>query len=168
VNLKEEAKMRISGLIFILTILLFSISCNKQTHTISIQKLQSAPDTVTINDRPYVLDVYLWRDFMPVTPPEGKPLQASVKIVPVDTGYVEPNLDANEIWIIHGEKAWAHSLENVGKPGNLQKRKILEKAAHDGPKWEPGIKTTVIVRITDTEGNAYLLKSDGVMIHRTE
>ena len=143
-------------------------SSGKKSRDFTIRELISAPDTVQIKKVRVVLETYLWRDFMPVSPPDGKPLRAAVSLVPVNTAYLPEAVDAQKIWVIYGEEAWANSLSAVSpaEPGMPLTR--LEKTAANGPKWGPGVEVTVVVEILDGEGKTYLLKADHQTIHRTD
>ena len=157
------------GLGFLLC-LFYSIgySSGKKSRDFTIKELKSAPDTVQIKKVGVVLETYLWRDFMPVSPPDGKPLRAAVSLVPVNTTYLPEALDARRIWIIFGEEVWSNSLSAVSPAEPGQPVTKLEKTAANGPKWGPGVEVTVVVEILDKEGKTYLLRADHQTIHRTD
>lgn len=146
----------------------FSEGSSKKQEELSVKKLHSAPDTVTINGRQFVLDTYLWRDFMPISPPKGKPLRAVVTIGPTDNQPFPQSLNADKIWVIHGEDLWTRSLEKTGGTGPPGTLKKLEMMSSGGPKWGPGIEVSVVVQLKDSFGDTYLLKADNQPIHRTE
>ena len=43
---------------------------------IPVEQLLGYPDTIYIEGRQVYLSTYMWRDFMPISPPDGKPLIA--------------------------------------------------------------------------------------------
>ncbi|MEJ2050588.1 MAG: hypothetical protein P8Y60_12265 [Calditrichota bacterium] len=129
--------------------------------------LSSAQDTIGIAGVQLILETYLWRDFMPVSPPDGKPLRAVVNLIPVNSETLPPNITMDKIWIINGKEIWSDTLNNAGQKvagANLPK---LEMMAQNGPKWEPGSLVKVIVRVKDDQGKTYLLQVKDLPIHKT-
>src|SRR5215831_15027880 len=68
--------------------------------------VRTAPETVTVDGATLQLTTSLWRDFMPITPPDGKPLAAVLRITEVKGGNLPPGLDARAAWVIVGDMAW--------------------------------------------------------------
>lgn len=126
----------------------------------------SAPSAVEIEGRQYVLETYLWRDFMPISPPGGKPLIASIRVSAKDRGAFPSSLEADRLWVIKDEgQVWETELAGEGKqPTGNQ----LEKVARNGPKWEPGTKVDVVVRLVDRDNRTYLLRAPQQLISRTD
>jgi len=143
-------------------------SSGKKPRDLTIKDLISAPDTIQVEKVGVVLETYLWRDFMPVSPPDGKPLRAVVTLLPVHSKHLPADIDAKKIWIIQGEEVWSNSLSAVSPAESDQLVIRLEKTAANGPKWGPGIEVIVVVEIHDKEGNIYLLKAEHQPIHRTD
>lgn len=134
---------------------------------ISLAALGSAPEQIEISGRKYVLESYLWRDFMPPSPPEGQPLMVVVKIVGSDTLAFPTTLSANHLWIIKDKKEiWETEFTSENRSGEINK---LEKSASGGPKWPIGIEVDVVVRIIDVRNNKfYLLRASKQKITRTD
>jgi hypothetical protein len=143
-------------------------SGGKKSRDFTIKELKSAPDTVQIKKVGVALETYLWRDFMPVSPPDGKPMRAVVTLIPVQNESLPAGIDASRIWVICKEETWSSQLSAVSpaEPGLPATR--LEKTAANGPKWGPGVEVTVVVEILDKEGKTYLLRADHQTIHRTD
>ncbi len=133
--------------------------------TLPLEALLAAPEQVEIAGRTYILETYLWRDFMPASPPDGKPLIASIHIVPQDSGVFPPSLDANRLWVIKGKEVWETSFSNEEI---FQDAHQLGKVARNGPKWGPGIAVDVVVRLKDTQHGVFLLRAAKQLIHRTD
>ena len=133
-----------------------------------LEKFNSVPDTIKVGNNLLVLDTYLWRDFMPISPPDGKPLKAVIYILPVDAKKLPPHIDADKVWIIYKDKIWSDSLEHIGRKVPTETLNKLEKIASGGPKWGPGVTVTVVVQILDKEGRKFLLKANNQMIYRTD
>jgi hypothetical protein len=146
--------------------LLFSFG--KAPGKVSLKTLLAAPDTVTVDGQQLVLETYLWRDFMPISPPEGKPLRATVTILPVNQPEIQSPFEATEIWVIYDKKIWSSPLEAVGNPPSSPPYPKIEKMASGGPKWGPGVLATVVVRIKNQSGKTFLLKAENQPIVRTD
>lgn len=126
--------------------------------------LKTAPERVKIEGRFYRLTTYLWRDFMPRSAPDGKPLMAVIKVIPFDSLKFPETLDADRLWVINVQNVWETDLIGKELPHS---RAYLEKRAKNGPKWNPGITVDVIVRLATTSQNTYLLKASNQIIHQT-
>jgi len=132
---------------------------------VSFQDLQTAPEKIEINGTEYTLETYLQRDFMPVCPPDGRPLVALVKVKAPGETAISSKIDATRLWVVKGVEIWETELASWEGPtiGDT-----LKKVGGGGPKWEPGISVDVVVRIIDLKsGRSYLLKASNQAIHRT-
>jgi hypothetical protein len=137
--------------------------------TVSLQDLRAAPEKVEINGSEYTLETDLWRDFMPVSPPDGSPLMALVKIKAAGETAISSKIDATRLWVVKDEEIWETEFtsEEFSTTGDT-----LEKVARDGPKWGPEITVDVVVKIVvkilgSKSGKSYLLKASNQYIHRT-
>lgn len=129
--------------------------------------LSSAQDTIRIAGVQLVLETYLWRDFMPVSPPDGKPLRAAVNLIPVNSENLPPNITMDKIWIINGKEIWSDTLTYTGQKTSGTNIPTLKMMAQNGPKWEPGSLVKVIVRVKDDQGKIYLLQAKDQEIQKT-
>jgi len=127
---------------------------------------QSPASQVSINGRTFrIADAYLWRDFMPISEPSGKPLAASVKIQ-VDSGAFPVDVTVDHVWV-YGPTVWEPAqLEirrspDAGTPGDQ-----IEVFASGGPKWDPGTVVVVDVRLI-SGATTRVLRTAGVTIQRT-
>lgn len=136
------------------------------TPTVSLQDLQTAPRKIEINGSEYTLETYLQRDFMPVSPPDGRPLAAVIKVKAPGETAISSKIDATRLWVVNANEIWETELVSQGFP---TRGDTLEKVGRDGgPKWEPGISVDVVVRIIDLRsGRDYLLRASNQEIHRT-
>jgi hypothetical protein len=146
----------------------FLFASSRKPKDYTPDQLEKAPDTLTIRNLELTLDTYLWRDFMPQSPPDGKPLRASITVISANQEFLPADIDADKLWIINGQEVWSTSLQSVRE--NLPSEKItrIEKMARGGPKWEPGTWVTVVIQIMDQQGNSHLLKVKDQLIHRTD
>ena len=144
-------------------IILFSIYLTPSI--VSFQDLQTAPERIEINGTDYTLETNLWRDFMPVCPPDGRPLVALVKVKAPGETAISSKIDATRLWVVKGKEIWETELASwegytIGD--------TLEKVGWYGPKWEPEISVDVVVKIIDLKsGRSYLLKASNQAIYRT-
>ncbi|MGH2492566.1 MAG: hypothetical protein ACRDF9_13795, partial [Candidatus Limnocylindria bacterium] len=129
----------------------------------------SVPDQVTIDGRSYRIapdSPYLWRDFMPISPPGGRPLAASIRVVAVDGGTFPRDITVDRVGV-HGPSVWEIVSPEVRRsPEAGTPPSQIEVFANEGPKWEPGIEVDVVIRLV-SGGAAYFLRASGVEIHRT-
>ena len=72
----------------------------------STGELLSAPEEIEIDNRMYALDVFLWRNFMPFCPPNGRPLIASISVTATDSLEFPKLIDADHIWIVNCSDVW--------------------------------------------------------------
>jgi hypothetical protein len=119
----------------------------------------SAPERVEIGGREYSLTANAWRDFQPVAPPNGQPLIVVVKVSPSDMMPLPNDIAIDHIWVLNGKEQWSAAPE----PGATG----LETAVRNGPKWGPGIKVDVVVRLKQGK-QTWLVRAAGVDIKRTD
>jgi len=139
-----------------------------QPPDIPINQLLSSEDTITGEGRQLCLSTYLWRDFQPISPPDGKPLIALIHIIPTDTAQLPSTIITDAIWIIYGQQIWKSWFENENPPPDPYHPNSISKIARGGPKWGPGVYVTVVVRIKDRNNNSQLLRASNQMIYRTD
>ena len=138
----------------------------KHPASIPAESLLRAPEDVEIDGRVFVLETYLWRDFMPLSPPDGKPLIASVWVTAVDLVDFPPSVTSDRIWIVKEVETWEAGFSDEKRSQRPDRRHQLELVARNGPKLETGIEVDVVVRLKD--GDEYLLRASQQVIHRTE
>jgi len=129
-------------------------------------RVRAAAESVAAAGATLRLDTYLWRDFMPVAPPDGQPLRAVLRITTADSSAFPPALRADAAWVLNGGAVWATWLEEARPrtPGDP----TLEVGAQGGPKWGPGIEVDVVVRLRGVAGAAGYLRARDQLIHRTD
>lgn len=152
--------------IAILAMTVISLSCStlvEPTH----DELLTAPSFVTIDARSVVLDVGLWRDFQPATPPDGKPLVAIMRPVREDNGASPAGVRIEAAWVIFGLEKWTADVseERFASP---PEQTHYEVVAREGPKWGPGVSVDVVVRLRDAAGATWLLRAPNQPILRTD
>ena len=154
------------GFIKTLLICLAVILVGIATYFLFIHALRAAPEEIEINGTEYTLETYLQRDFMPICPPDGKPLRASIKVKAPGETAISSKIDATRLWIVKGVEIWETEL--ASREGSTTGDTLEKVATGDGPKWETEITVDVVVKIIDLEsGESYLLKASNQYIHMT-
>ena len=128
--------------------------------------LSLATNVAAISGQNYTLSTTLWRDFQPISPPDGKPLIVVVNIIESNAEIFSTEVRADSLWIISGNQVWSGIFSTENRPGGPAH--IREKIARDGPKWGPGIQVDVVVSLLDKEERFYLLKAENQLIQRTD
>ncbi|MDH5597612.1 MAG: hypothetical protein OEY34_00725 [Cyclobacteriaceae bacterium] len=152
-----------------LLLLFTSVGCSEEEplFTTRIHELYlNSSERVTINGTTLELHAYLWRDFMPVSPPDGQPLRSINWLVDVDSIEVPGYIHLAEQFVIYGDSLWnAPYTEGYIMPQPY----VVERMSTGGPKWDPFVEVTVMAKVIDSStGAAYLLKREKQLIHRTD
>jgi hypothetical protein len=132
----------------------------------------SVPDHVTIDARSYRIapasaggGTSLVRDFMPVSPPGGRPLMGSIEVVAEDGGVFPQDITVDRIWL-YGPTVWDTAPAEVRRaPEAGTPPDQIEVIARDGPKWEPGIEVDLVLRLRFGAAT-YFLRLTSVAIER--
>lgn len=133
-----------------------------------LSQLRAAPDTLTLGDQNLVLRAFMWRDFQPISPPDGKPLIAIFWVYSADSTALPAGLTADAAWVVSGENVWDTYLTDEEPPPSEQQPYQLHKIAREGPKWGPGIEVDAVVRLRDERGESYLVRAPSQYISRTD
>jgi hypothetical protein len=104
------------------------------------------------------LETYLYRNLMPTFPPDERTLIAIIWVTAADQNPFPATLEADRIWVIHGQDIWEEKL-SPGSSGDPNRQHQLEKVARDGPNWGPGVYVDVVVRVVESRGKDQLLRA---------
>jgi|SRR5215831_3530908 len=126
--------------------------------------VRTAPATVMVDGAALQLTTSLWRDFMPMAPPNGQPLQAILRVTELKGGKLPPGLDAQAAWVIVGNMAWFFVPATSGTATET----MLEFRGVDGPRWNPGTKADVVIELRDRTGSSYRIQAKSQTIVRTD
>ncbi len=162
--------------LFSLTLLLFSISCqkNKQEGEVLnnpalVEELYSkAKDTIVFENQNLVLETELYRDFFPGTPTSGRTnLQALLWLVSVDSSSISGKYFVTKLYIINNDEVW------VSEPDERNDDYLPDYKLHyvsiNGPQWDTGLKVDVVVAVAGTLTNKeYFLIARDQTIARIE
>jgi len=131
---------------------------------VSPSELATAPTTVSVSGKSLTLGTYLWRDFQPISPPDGKPLIAVLRVTTDDGTNVPATVRADMVWVLYGTEIWSAVPQERLRSDTAP---VYEAAAHDGPKWGPGVNVDVVIRLRDANGRALLLRAPDQPIRTT-
>ena len=118
--------------------------------------LAAAPTRVVLAGKSLALNASLWRDFMPISPADGRPLTAVLQILSEDGADVPATVSADMVWILNGADTW--STVPLEERSRNETAPIYELVARDGPNWGPGSTVDVVVRLRDAGGRDFLLR----------
>jgi hypothetical protein len=148
-------------------VMLATCACNSPLSP-DLDDLTAAPEAIVVGGRAYTLETYLYRDFMPISPPDGRPLTTVIWVTAEDRKPFPAKLDADRIWVVNGGEIWEAKLSAGSSSGDPARQHQLEKVAQNGPKWGPGIYVDVVVRLRESNGKDYLLRASNQYIARTD
>lgn len=141
------------------------------TNTVDVD-LGTAGDAVAIAGHTYRIapsslsGTTLWRDFMPVSEPDGRPLIAAIRVESTDGSPIPPSITADHFWVF-GPGPWEGTPSEVRRsPDGGTPASAIDVIARMGPKWPTGLKVDVVVRLR-AAGAEYLLRLRGVPIEET-
>jgi len=112
------------------------------------------------------LEVAAWRDFQPISPPDGKPLIITGRLINTDSVAIQDSVWISFAYVVFGKEVW--KTRPTGETRQPAQPNVIEFVLRDGPKWEPGVLIDVIVRIEDKTGATYLLRVRDREIIKTE
>ena len=127
-------------------------------------EVRVAPETVVVDGATLQLTTSLWRDFMPISPPDGQPLAAILRVTELKGGKLPGGLEAQAAWVIVGNMAWYFVPASSGNETETQ----LEFHGADGPRWNPGTKADVVIELRDPTGASYRIQAKAQQIVRTD
>lgn len=135
---------------------------------IPVPQLLAALDTIVVAGRQLYLSTYMWRDFQPISPPNGKPLIALIYVTATDSIRLPSNISVDAVWIVYNNEVWKSWLSDANPSSPQQIPNRIEKVARDGPKWGPHVFVDVIVRVYNGSGTSFLLRASNQWISRTD
>jgi hypothetical protein len=115
----------------------------------------------------------LWRDYMPMRSPglDRDGLLMTFEIS-AGSGAFPADTRADRVWLRKGGEAWEARLYPASNPAPTERRVFRPEprgsAFGIGPRWEPGEKVEVLVRLRAADGSKGYLRADDVEIDRTD
>lgn len=135
--------------------------------TPSLETLLNAPLTVEINGKELVLTTAMWRDFMPIAPPDGRGLFAIFHVVTTDSSDLPTDLQATAGFVIYGNDIWATRFTGEEPAPSDDRPFQLVEFARNGPKFGPDVRVDAVIRLVDGAGQQYHLRADDQYIGAT-
>ena len=124
-------------------------------------------DTLLLDSRTYVLEAYMWRDFQPISPENGKPLISINWLVCTDSVKIPANIHLVKQFVIYGDVVWVSDYSNETLSAEPEYK--IKKVSREGPKWGPHVSVDVISQIHDSNtGKDYYVGLKNVYIGRTD
>ena len=142
------------------------LGCREPSTVAPVLILPDAKPTVTVDGATLVLETYIWRDFQPISPPDGKPLIAVLRVKTADGSPVPRTVTADRAWVILGSDIWETAV--VEEQSRTAGASYFEVVARNGPKWGPDVTVDVAVRLRGASGDIVLLGASDQPIHRTD
>jgi hypothetical protein len=162
----REAKTTITSGVLILVLATAMAGCRSSAALPSrpLSQLRSAPSSVEVEGRTLALTAELWRDFMPISPPDGKPMTASLRIATQSSDPLPEGVQADSVWVLFGEHVWETIAVEQGP--RTAAASGFEIVASEGPKWGPEVQVDVVVRVVDGQGRVHLLRAPNQNVSR--
>ena len=124
-----------------------------------------APPVVSLAGTTVRLETHLWRDFQPISPPDGKPLAVVLRLITIDGAPIPAALHADSAWVVNGGLVWATALTEEPR---IPSASYLDVVGRGGPKWGPGIEVEVVAQLRDAGGHSVRLRARRQLIERTD
>lgn len=131
-----------------------------------LSQLHASAEVLTVGGKDLVLSTSLSRDFMPIAPPEGRALIAVFYISTSDSSAFPDGVTSDAAFVVNGDEVWATYYTGEDQEYHQRPYRIVE-IARNGPKWGPNVKVDAVVRLRDSSGNTYLLRSPNQLIGST-
>lgn len=125
--------------------------------------LRSASEELTIGDHKLTLSTFLWRDFMPISEENGKPLICVSKITDAHAISLSDSISLIKQYTINGSEIWIANYIEKKNPTPF----ISEGVVRNGPKWGPHIRVDIVTEF-EYKGKLYRLLAKSQLIGRTD
>ncbi|HKQ59217.1 MAG TPA: hypothetical protein VJY35_15250 [Candidatus Eisenbacteria bacterium] len=109
------------------------------------------------------LETYLWRDFMPPTPPEGRPLRGALTVRTMDGSPLPQGLIMSSASVHYQGETWVASPFGDPSPDPS----TMVRAITGGPLWGPDVRVDVTVLLVRGR-ERIILNAKNQLIHRTD
>jgi len=128
--------------------------------------LNLSSEQATIDGKTLELHANLWRDFMPISPPNGRNLISINWLVDIDSIAIPNYIMLLEQNVIYGDSLWTASYI---KEERETQPYIIERVSIEGPKWGPNVEVIVIAKVVDSNTSSeYFLIRENQTIGRTD
>lgn len=133
-----------------------------------ISEVMKATQTSTLDGISLTVDAFVWRDFQPTIPQNGKNgILSSVTLQSVNGEPITGRFRLTQQFVVNTDEVWIPDFENEDSPGDDSA--TIRKISRNGPIWEPGDDVQVGVNIEDQQtGKSMLLSVKDLGIVRTD
>ena len=144
-----------------------TFSGTEKQNTIYPEWVINTPEKAEIKGYSLTIEVYLWRDFMPVSPPRGKPLKAVFKVIAKGAKGIPGSIRFEQIWVVKDKnEIWNTDILKEQPHENPNEKSVL---AVNGPKWDPGTIVETVAEFREGEnGTSFFIKASKQIIQRTD
>jgi len=159
--------------ILILIVIFSFISCmnndeNEEEVIIDAQRaaelLNNASDTLIIANRSYVLEVFLWRDFMRGDNDDHS-LTSVNHLLALDSLSIPTNIDLTKQYVILNNSIWI--TDYTDQRDTIYDYK-LSRVSREGPEWGINKSVSVVAELTQTTvDSTYFIKVENISIIAT-
>ena len=126
------------------------------------EELASVPGAVVLGGVTLTLETYLWRDFMPPSPPEGRPLAARLVVRSSDGSSLPSGLVMTTVSVYYQGQTWLSSPVSDPSPNPT----MYVARSSGGPLWGPGVRVNVSVTLV-LGRQRIMLSAKNQYIHQT-
>jgi hypothetical protein len=133
----------------------------------ALDVITQAVESLTIGANSFVLETYLWRDFMPVSEPDGSPMIAINWLVDVNSNAIPDNIDLMKQYVFYEDMVWEVGYTDEVPPSVFDHK--IEKISRGGPKWGPRIHVDVVAEVRDSStGQSHYIMCPNALVERTD
>jgi hypothetical protein len=132
----------------------------------TIAELLAAPLDLKFEGITFEVEVELWRDFMPPSEPDGRPMAAFATVTAVGALDWPAEITTLYVYVVKESEVWASKMERDASGVRPPNQRLY--VARDGPKWGPGIAVDVVIGIRTTNGVVHLVRIPEVLIRRSD
>lgn len=132
----------------------------------TVSELLAAPLDLKFDGINFEVEVELWRDFMPPSEPDGRPMAAFATVTAVGALDWPAEITTLYVYVVKESEVWASKMERDASGVRPPNQRLY--VARDGPKWGPGIAVDVVIGIRTTNGVVHLVRIPEVLIRRSD
>ncbi|MEO9803896.1 MAG: hypothetical protein ABJF04_11635 [Reichenbachiella sp.] len=171
--LEETFSIDMIKILILLMTLPFIISCS-QDDSDSLggnqnkidELLIKSSNQINVDDHILELHAAIWRDFMPVSPPDGKNLISVNWLVNTDSTNMPSDIALVKQFVIHEDDIW---IADYSSESSETADYLVERISRNGPKWGPDVAVTVIAEVKCLKDDTfYYVRLDNQNIERTD
>ena len=126
-------------------------------------QLRLSSDTLSLNENTFVLNTYVYRDFMPIAEENGNPMISGCILSDVNSIPFLFPVTMKKQYVINGELVWSVDFERTTETSDYS----MEGVSWGGPKWGPHINVDLVCEFA-YQGTTYRIIARDQEIERTD